>query len=302
MNLSKNQIMGRLALFMTSLIWGTSFVVLKNTLDVIPTLYILAVRFSGAALLMLLIGFKNLKTIDKTYIRGGMLMGTALFAAYTFQTYGLAFTTPGKNAFLTTTYCVLVPFFLWATEKKKPDGYNVIAGILCLAGVGFVSLENDFSVGIGDLLTLCCGTFYCIHIIFTNRYVGGKNVVLLTMIQFATAGVLSWISALLFVPPPAEYPGTAVWSVVYLCVMCTAVCFFLQTYGQKYTPPSSTALIMTLESVTGAFFSVIFGYDELKLKLFLGFALIFISVVVAETKLSFLKKPTPASVSLINEE
>lgn len=289
----KNNVLGRAALVAMTVIWGTSFVVLKNTLDVIPPLYILAVRFSGAAVLMMLIAVKSLKKLDRGYLMGGGLMGLALFAAYTVQTYGLAMTTPGKNAFLTATYCVLVPFLYWITDKKRPDRYNLIAAVLCLIGVGFVSLDSDLTMNSGDALTLGCGLFFGIHIIFTGRYVEGRNVALLSMVQFATAGILSWIFALLFVEPPTEYSMNEVWSIAYLCIMCTAVCYVLQTYGQKYTPPSSVALIMTLESVLGAFFSVVFGYDRLEAKLLLGFVLIFVSVVIAETKLDFFKRKLP---------
>jgi len=297
----KTNILGRLAIVLTTFIWGTSFVVLKNTLDVIPTLYILAVRFGGAAVLLLLFSVKSLKKLDRSYFKGGILMGLALFLAYVFQTYGLERTTPGKNAFLTATYCVLVPFLYWITDKKRPDKFNIIAAFLCIIGVGFVSLENDFTINIGDGLTLCCGVFFGIHIIFTGRYVEGRSVALLSMLQFATAGILSGIFALLFVPPPTEVSMNEVWSVAYLCVMCTAACFVLQTYGQKYTPPSSTALIMTFESVLGAFFSVAFGYDSPEAKLFIGFILIFVSVVIAETKLDFLyrKKPPAAAKNSI---
>lgn len=294
----KNCVLGRAALLMTTLLWGTSFVVLKDTLEVIPTLYVLAVRFSGAALLMLLLAIRSLKKLDAGYFKGGVLMGVALFAAYTVQTYGLSMTTPGKNAFLTATYCVIVPFLFWLINKQRPDKYNVIAAVLCIAGVGFVSLKDDFSVNVGDALTLCCGLFFGIHIILTGKYIKGRSVVLLTMIQFATAGILAWVSALLFVPAPKVIPSDAVWKVAYLCVMCTAACYVFQTYGQKYTPPTSTALIMTLESVLGAFFSLVLGYEDFSFRLIAGFALIFVSVVLAETKLGFLKRPRKKKTAL----
>ncbi len=115
----KNCVMGRLALLAMTLIWGTSFVVLKNTLVTVPTLYVLAYRFSGAAVLMLLLGIKDIKKLDLQYVKNGAVMGVFLFIAYTFQTFGLEQTTPGKNAFLTTTYCVLVPFIYWIIEKKR---------------------------------------------------------------------------------------------------------------------------------------------------------------------------------------
>lgn len=284
----KNCVLGRFALVLTTLIWGTSFVILKKTLDEVPTLYVLAYRFTGATILLLLIGMKDLKKIDLQYIKGGMIMGVFLFLAYTIQTYGLFHTTPGKNAFLTTTYCVLTPFIYWAVVKKKPDICNYIAAVICMAGVGFVSLDGDLGVNIGDILTLCSGMFFALHIVATSKHIRGRSVRALTMIQFATASVLCWIFALLTDPVPTQISTESMWSILYLSVMCTAVCFIFQTYGQKYTPPSTTAVIMTLESVFGTIISVIFYYEQLSPKVLMGFALIFIAVLISETKLGFL--------------
>ncbi|NLW66114.1 MAG: DMT family transporter [Clostridiales bacterium] len=284
----KNCVLGRFALVLTTLIWGTSFVILKKTLDEVPTLYVLAYRFTGATILLLLIGMKDLKKIDLQYIKGGMIMGVFLFLAYTIQTYGLFHTTPGKNAFLTTTYCVLTPFIYWAVVKKKPDICNYIAAVICMAGVGFVSLDGDLGVNIGDILTLCSGMFFALHIVATSKHIRGRSVRALTMIQFATASVLCWIFALLTDPVPTQISTESMWSILYLSVMCTAVCFIFQTYGQKYTPPSTTAVIMTLESVFGTIISVIFYHEQLSPKVLMGFALIFIAVLISETKLGFL--------------
>lgn len=289
----RNAVLGRAALIFTTLIWGTSFVVLKNTIssdNPVPTLYILAFRFSGAAALLALVFVKQLKNLDKKYIINGIVLGALLFGGYTVQTYGLLYSTPSKNAFLTAAYCVLVPFIAWFIYKKRPDKYNVIATLVCLVGVGFVSLKNDKTVEIGDLLTLCCSIFYAVHIVLTSKYIKGRNVALLTMVQFASAGVLSWISALVTTPFPSEMSTANVWSIVYLCVMCTAVCFLFQTFGQKHTPPSTAAIILTLESVFGAAFSVLINHEKLTPKLLSGFALIFVAVIICETKLGFLKK------------
>ena len=289
----KFAVIGRAALFFTTLIWGTSFVVLKNTLDAVPTLYILAFRFSGAAILLALFFAKELKKIDKKYLINGAVLGTLIFCGYVVQTYGLYYTTPGKNAFLTAAYCILVPFVAWIVSKKRPDKFNFISTVICLAGVGFVSLKNDKTVELGDWLTLYCSIFYAVHIVLTSKYVKGRSVALLSMLQFATAGILGWISALIVDPFPTEISAGNIWSIVYLCVMCTAVCFLCQTFGQKHTPASTAAIILTLESVFGAGFSVLLGKEVLTPKLFVGFALIFVAVLISETKLNFLKKKKP---------
>jgi drug/metabolite transporter (DMT)-like permease len=114
---------------------------------------------------------------------------------------------------------------------------------------------------------------------------------LLSFVQFGTAGGLAWIFGLLNDPFPREFAKSEVLSIVYLCVMCTAVGYVLQTFGQKYTPPSSAALIMTLESVFGAIISVALGFELLNASIVTGFALIFAAVIISETKLDFLRKP-----------
>ena len=282
--------LGRTCLILTTLIWGSSFVILKSALDSITPLWVLAIRFSGAAILMLIACLPRLKKLDKRYVTGGCLMGLCLAAAYILQTYGLVYTTPGKNAFLTTTYCILVPFLYWAISGKRPDKYNITAALVCLVGVGFVCLGNDLSINIGDMLTILCGLFYGLHIIVTSRTAENRDPVLITMLQFATAAVVCFIGAVLFEPAPHDI-GSGTWlSIAYMTFICTGLCYILQTVGQKYTPPSQTAVILTLESVFGSAISVILGVESLTFNIALGFFLIFIAIITSETKLDFLNK------------
>lgn len=285
----QNRLLGRASLLGATLIWGSSFIILKSTLDSVPTLWVLALRFTGAAALMALIGWKELKQLDRQYLKKGAVLGTALFAAYTLQTFGLEYTTPGKNAFLTATYCVLVPFMWWAFTKKRPDAYNLGAALVCIIGMALVSLDGDLSLGLGDGLTICCGIFYALHIILTSRAVEGRSPVLLSMVQFAVAGLWCWVTAPMVSAFPTGVPASAWWSIAYLCFMCTGICFLLQTIGQKHTTPQTASIILTLESVFGTLLSVIFYHEQLSLKTLTGFVLIFIAVLISETKLSFIR-------------
>ena len=156
----RKNFLGHLALWGTAFIWGTSFVILKEALDSIGTMWVLALRFIIAAALLLLAAGKRLKTLGRDGLRGGVLLGVCLAAAYIFQTYGLKYTTPGKNAFLTATYCVLVPFMVWAFFKRRPNAANIIAAFMCVFGIGLVSLSGTSPFNIGDALTLVCGIFY----------------------------------------------------------------------------------------------------------------------------------------------
>lgn len=295
MDTSRRGALGRLALIGATLLWGSSFVVLKTTIDSVPTLWVLAIRFTGAAALMGIPCLKQLRKIDRGCLRAGALMGVMLFAAYTLQTFGLERTTPGKNAFLTATYCVLVPFLWWAFERKRPDRYNLLAALVCITGMAMVSLSDGLTVGPGEALTMCCGLFYALHIIFTSKGAAKYGVGVLTTLQFATAALLCWVTAPFSAPFPAEVPAGAWLSIAYLCVMCTGVCYLLQTIGQKYTSPQTSSILLTLESVFGTLISVIFYHEALTVRELAGFVLIFCAVLISETKLGFLRRRHPAA-------
>lgn len=282
--------LGRLCLIGCTFLWGTSFVVLKSALDTMPTLWILAIRFLGATLLMTLFGFRKLKKLDQSYWKGGALMGVFLTAAYIIQTYGLVYTTPGKNAFLTATYCVLVPFLWWIIRRQKPERSHVIAAVICFVGIGLVSLQEHLTVNPGDLITLFCGLFYGLHIIATSVYAKDRDAVLLSMVQFLTAAAICFTLAPLVSPFPTQVPSDTWLRIAYLCIMCTGVCFLLQTIGQKYTPANEVAIFLTLESVFGAAISVLFFHERLTFQVFCGFVLIFLAVLISETKPAFLQK------------
>ena len=287
---TKMKSLGRVFLFAAAFLWGTSFVVMKNLLSNISPLYILSFRFCGAAVLLLPACAGKLKRFDRHYLAGGAMMGVALLLGYIFQTYGLRGTTPGKNAFLTSVYCVVAPFFQWALAKKRPDKFNVAAAAVCIAGIGLISLEGELSIGIGDALSMSCGIFFALHIVVSAKSVSGRDPMMLAILQFATAGVLSLISAFIFEEPPVNMAAGDIQGVIFLTVVCTAGCFVFQVFGQKYTPPSQAAVILTLESVFGAVVSVIFFHEVLTVQLTVGFALAFIAVIISETKLEFLMR------------
>jgi len=290
MNSKKIRNLGRLGLFSAALLWGMSFVLMKNILYNIPPLYILAFRFCGASLILLPACLGKLKKLDKSYLRGGALMGASLLIGYVFQTYGLRLTTPGKNAFLTSAYCIMVPFVYWAYIKKRPDRFNAAAAIICLSGIGLISLDGDLRIGAGDALTIVCGFFYALHIVVTAKFVEGRDPVVLAMLQFAQAGIIALVGAVIIDPFPALATASDLWGLVFLTVVCTAGCLLLQVFGQKYTPPSQAAVILTLESVFGVLTSVILFHEILTARLVIGFALTFTAVIISETKLSFIRK------------
>ena len=291
--MKRKTLWGRLALWSTAFLWGTSFVIIKTTLDSFSVLWLLALRFLGAGLLLSLFAGKRLFALDRRTLRGSLLMGLSLTAAYLFQTFGLVYTTPGKNAFLTATYCVLVPFIAWAVYRRKPRRVHVAAAAICLLGVGFVSLDGfDGGFNRGDMLTLVCGLFYALQIVMTEHFLGGGqgDALAVSAIQFCVCAVICLAAALLFEPFPRA-AGLSAWlSLGYLAAVVTGLCFYFQALGQQVTPASTASIILVFESVFGALTSVLVYGETVTPRLLLGFALIFFSVLLAEGGEAFLRK------------
>lgn len=285
---STRNISAKAALFGAALIWGSSFLIVKNSMDVMQPHMLLAMRFTIGCIILCIIFHNKLKLLNKDYFIKGGIIGTCLFLGYSLQTIGITDTTPGKNAFLTAIYCVLVPFLFWIIDRKKPDGYNLAAAFITIIGIGFVSLNEGLSIRMGDAFTIAGGIVYAFHIVTITKFGKDKDPILLTILQFAYAAVFAWIIALLFEDFPTEWNAGSIGGMLYLAVFATAVAILLQNIGQKYSKPAPAAIILSLESVFGVFFSVIFYHEKITTRLFFGFLLIFIAVIISETKLSFL--------------
>lgn len=292
MKKSTRNLSAKFALFGATLIWGASFIIVKNSMDVMKPHMLIAIRFTIATLLLSFIFHKKLKLLNKDYLIKGGIIGLFLFLAYSLQTIGITDTTPGKNAFLTAIYCVLVPFFFWIIDKKKPDIFNIAAAFVTIAGIGLVSLQGDFSIRMGDAFTLACGVACAMHIVSIAKFGKDKDPVLLTIIQFAYTAVFAWCVALTSEDFPTKWSSQTIMGVLYLAVLATAVALLLQNIGQKYTSPAPASIILSLEAVFGVLFSVIFYHEKITMRLFFGFLLIFCAVIISETKLGFLTKRT----------
>lgn len=291
-------------LFSAAIIWGTSFFIMKNALDVLPVFFLLAIRFTAGAVLLGLVCWKKWKQYTSDYLWRGAVIGGFLFLGYTVQTFGLALTTPSKNAFLTAVYCVMVPFLAWAVVKTRPDRFNIAAALLCVTGVGLVSLNDQTSVNAGDLLTLLCAVFYAFQIVAVAKVSPGKDITLLTVFQFAFASLYAWVCGAVTETFPAHaLADPAVYlPLAYLCVMATAVALLFQNVGQVWSDPASASVILSLESVFGVLFSVLFYGDPVTGRLLAGFGLIFVAVVCSETKFSFLRRPQVIQAQLREAE
>lgn len=288
-----------LGLLLAAAIWGFAFVVVKDSLDYIGAVWMMAFRFTIAALALALMYCAKLRTLTRrAWIHGGVL-GLYLFGAYLLQTIGCGYTTAGKNAFLTTIYVFLVPLFLWVLNKRRPAWYVFACAIMSLTGIGLLALGTGADglgsggaasvggvVNIGDVLTLACGFFYALHIIYTAKYDQEHDPVLLTVLQFLFAALFSWIAApILDGAFPWEQVANPriVISMLYLGLLSTMVAFVLQNVGLKYLPSALASLLLSFESVFGVLFSTLILHERITLRMGIGCALIFSAVVLAQT-------------------
>ncbi len=292
MSEKKMRLLAKPMLFAAAFFWGASFLLMKNALDSIPTGYLIAIRFTAGAPLAALVCWKRWKLFTPDYLWRGGLAGLTLFGVYWAQTVGLETTTPSNNAFLSAVYCVIVPFMAWALFRTRPDRYNVTAALLCLTGVGFVSLTEELTISTGDLFTLLGAVFCAANIIAVSRLGQGKDVMLFTVAQLAAVALYAWVLAL--TTETFDFSALArpqvLGPMLYLCVMATAVCMALMNIGLVWSEPAPAAVILSLEAVFGVILAVIFYGDPLTPRLLIGFGLIFVGVLCSETKFAFVQK------------
>lgn len=275
-------IAAELGIVLVTMIWGSSFVVVKNATDTVPVATMIAVRFGVAAIFLSFIFFKRLKKLTRSDIKCGLLIGLENFLAFQLQTVGVKYTTAGNNAFLTAVYCVIVPFLYWAIKKQKPRFFHLIAAGLCMTGVGLLSIQNDFTMNFGDLLSVSCGLFFALQIVTISILTEKNDPILLCITQSAATALFALPVALLTETIPSSLPTSSVLFLLYLALIGTMLTTVLQNVSQKYISPSKASLIMTLESVFGTVCGIIFLHESFTPRSFGGFALIFMAILLSE--------------------
>lgn len=278
-----------LALLVVAVIWGSGFVVTKNVLDNISPYYLLSYRFIISFLLMGLLFFKRIKKTTKEDLKAGFIIGIFLFGGFATQTIGLNYTTASKQAFITATNVVMVPFIYWAISKKRPDIYDIVAAFICFMGIGILSFDGSLKVGYGEFLTFICAIFFAFHIGSIGYFSKKHDPIILSVFQMLFAGLFSIIFTLIFEPGVGKIPTEAISSVLYLSIVSTLIAFLIQNVAQKYTSSTHAAIILSLEAVFGSLLSFIFLKEMFSFKFAVGCFAILISIITTETKWKFLK-------------
>ena len=279
MNMKRGLAIG--GLLLVTIIWGGGFVASDMALESMLPFQIMTVRFLLAAVLMGLMSMGSLKGIRKEELRAGILMGIALFAAFSLQIIGLQYTTPSKNAFLTALNVVIVPFIAFLILKKRIPGKVLLGAVMSVVGVALLSLDGDLRLGIGDALTLLCAVGFAFQIFFTIEFVKKYRATVLNFLQMATAFVLSFLSLFLFGETDFQVNTQGWLSVLYLGVVSTTICYLLQTASQKYVDETKAAIILSMESVFGTLFSMLILHEVLTPRMILGCGVILAAVIIA---------------------
>ena len=287
---SLKTVVADISLVFVALFWGLGFVAMKDALDTFPTFWLLTLRFGSAAFLMGMLFRRRLAAITKEDIRAGAIIGVFLFLGYATQTLGLNYTTPGKQAFLTATYVVIVPFLSWGLRRIFPGALSFFASFVCLVGMGMLTLqEGAISIGKGDTLTLVCAFFFACQLIAIEYFAAKKDPMILTLLQILMVCLLSLPAALVFETWPGFQGGSGLRSIAYTVVFCTIIAFAVQNTALKFTPSTHTAILLSLESVFGALSGIYFLGEVFTPRMAAGCALIFVAVLLTEAGPSLLR-------------
>jgi drug/metabolite transporter (DMT)-like permease len=237
-----------LALAGVTVIWGTTFVVVKSALAEVSTLVFLTLRFWVAAVALILI-YRG--AVRKSRIGPGLLAGSLLFTAYVLQTKGLELTTPSKSAFLTGLSIPMVPLIGSLVYKTKPRLVEILGILIASFGMALMTLSSvsDLRLGMsrGDLLSFLCAVTFAVHIVVIGHYSQLLGFQSLAVVQIATAAALG--SVFVWFAEPIRFHLTAgvAAAVLVTGLLATALAFTTQAWAQQYTSSTRAALIYTLE-------------------------------------------------------
>ncbi len=278
------------ALLLSAAIWGMGTVVIKSTVDAFPPSWLVGVRFLGAGLILGIVTLPRIRAAyarnRRGHLRDGAVLGVLLFASYWCNSTGLTDTTASNSSFLTTLYVVIIPFLGWAIIAKRPTRFNIVAAILCVAGVACVAYggAGEFSLRFGDFITLASAFFLSLHVLYTAKYAPGRSMTLLTVVQFLTAGILGLAVGAASEPvPDFAHLGADTWgSLVYITVFASCVALGLQNMAVARVDPAQASLFLATEAVFGVAFSILLLGEALTPSSFAGFALIFAGIVTSE--------------------
>jgi len=276
--LKNKKIIAQLGLLITTLIWGSTFIVVKDAinLNTFPPFFFAGIRFLLAALCVIYL--VDFKTINNNF-KEPFLCGLILFIGYGFQNYGLEATTPTNSAFITSISVLMVPIILYMFNLEKISFRIWVSVALAFIGVQMISPDG---FNIGDQLTFGCALSFAIHIIMQDRF-SKERIINFFVIQCLTTGALSILASLLIEPVnQVVYSREAIIAVLVTGILGTTFALLVMIWAQRILSASETAIIIAMEPVFAALFSVYFGYEVLGSLSYLGAVIVVSSIIFCE--------------------
>jgi drug/metabolite transporter (DMT)-like permease len=272
-----------------TVIWGTTFVVVKSVLAEVSTLVFLTLRFWVAAIALILI-YRG--AIRKNGIGPGILAGCILFTAYVLQTAGLELTTPSKSAFLTGLSIPMVPLIGSLVDKTKPRPVEVAGIMIASLGMALMSFQaaptlssgSDLRLGIsrGDLLSFLCAVTFAIHIVIIGHFSQLRGFQSLAVVQIGTAAALGSVFVWFAEPIRFHLTPAVAGAVLLTGLLATALAFTTQAWAQQYTSSTRAALIYTLEPPVAWLTSYALTGEKMANRGKVGAGMILAGIVVVE--------------------
>jgi len=292
-----------LLLVLMTLIWGSTFVLIKEALRDSSPLALNAVRVTLAAVLLAIYYRKHLSAITRPALISGIVVGIFLYLGYALQTSGLRLTTPSKAAFLTGTSTVLVPLVLVLFWKTRIHIWRVVGIGLAFLGLFLMTVPAgreglaDFArINWGDILSIGCAFGFAFQIILVGRASQRFPFEQIAVLQMATAAVLMICTAPLLEQVHFHASNTVIATVLITGILGTAVAFTVQAWAQQFTPATHAALIFNMEPVFAWLTSFIYLKERLGFRAGAGALLILAGVLVSEL-LGQVSQPDPETAS-----
>jgi len=287
--LPPSRLRAELALAFCTLLWGSTFVVVKNSLDDSSVFVFLALRFTLAGICMAAFRPQVFRVLQREEIFAGVRLGFFMFCGYAFQTAGLRYTTASNSGFITGSSVVLVPLILALFWGKRATLWVYFGTISAAAGLYFltVPVTGVAHLNRGDVLTFFAAMSYAVHIILVGEYAREHSAAALSVLQVLACAVMAWLTALgadaIRWQPMRFHSTSQLWTGIAVCaVFATAVAFSLQLWAQQFTTPSHAAIIFTLEPVFAVATSYFVLSERLGLRSVVGAGLVLAGILVAE--------------------
>ncbi len=281
--------MANILLLITSVFWGSGFVVTKIALDAnVSAGFINFVRGFLFVVCVLLFFHKKIFKMTFKDFKVGLIAGMLNFGGFITQTIGVMYTTPSNNAFISSAYVVIVPFIAWIIYGKKFQVKGLVAIAACLIGMVIITgiSNKEINMNIGDVYTLICAFFYAGSIVYLGYSTSTTD---FSVVAFMLAAVQAIGGFVFFLLVEKGQLSAVSWSVaivplLYMGIICSFVGQTVQVVAQKHTSATSAGLIMMLESVFGSIFSIAFGFEPFTVKLIVGGMIIMLSIILMEVE------------------